>query len=344
MTLPKLATFATLGEMSVAARRPDYVLDGVIERGAMSLLFGDPASGKSLLALDWSCCIASGRSWLGRTVQQGTVIYIAGEGRGGIGRRGKAWSLRNDAPMEDLPVYVTKYGANFLDPEDVAEMKEEIRRAPPPVAIIVVDTLARATPGMNEDRANEVGAFVEVCDDLRDEFGAAVLVLHHSPHRDKSRAKGSVALKGAVDVELALKRTSREDIVKLVCTKLKDGEPLSDVFLRFQSVDLPTPAGERMTSAVLVQCDLTTERDGKARKSRQTPNDRLFAAALGTEPSPADTVRKRFIEAHGGEMDNAAQNFGRARKRALRRGWFVEGPTGLTPIPEAMSRDGANGQ
>lgn len=333
-TLPKLPTFDRAYELANNRRRADWLIAGVIERGTFGMLFGDPGAGKSFLALAWSLAIANGLEWLGRPVQRGSVAYVAGEGHRGLGRRLAAWAKHNGTPLDTTPLYITSY-SNFLDEENIEETIEELKRAPQPIALIVVDTLARVTPGMNEDRANEVGQFVEACDRLREEFNATVLVLHHSPHSDKSRAKGSIALKGAVDFEDGLMTTSEDGVIKLTRTKMKDGDPFPDVFMRFQPVEL-----DDTTSAVLVECDAPSERSGKARKITLSANDRLFLLTLGTEPTDEAKVRTAFLERHPtGNRDSAAKGYVRARRRGLQRQWFIEDGKTLIPSAAAIMRD-----
>lgn len=339
--LPTLPTYVTGHAMATTPHHADWLIQSFVPRGSFGLLFGDPGAGKSFLALAWSCAVATGQDWLGRPVQRGSAIYIAGEGFGGIGRRLAAWSAHSEAPLGGVPLYVSKYGANFLDPDDMAETIEELKRAPEPIALIVVDTMARATPGMNEDRANEVGAFVQTCDNLRQTFpGSTILVLHHSPHSDKGRAKGSIALKGAVDFEAGLMTTSEEGVVKLTCTKMKDGEPFADMFLRFQPVEV----GDT-TSAVLVECEPPSERYGKRRKISLSANDKLFLLTLGTEPMEEAKVRAGFVQRHpSGNRETAAKGYVRARRRGLQRGWFAEEGKTLIPSTADIMRDRSDRQ
>ena len=57
-----------------------WLIDGMIEAGAMGPLYGPSKSGKSFAALDWALCIATGRPWQGREVTKVRFVYIVGEG------------------------------------------------------------------------------------------------------------------------------------------------------------------------------------------------------------------------------------------------------------------------
>src|SRR5260221_8522594 len=67
--------------------KSNMIIKGVIEQDSSALLFGDTGSGKTFLAGDMGIHIAAGRSWFGRKVQRGGVIYIAAEGGLSVRRR-----------------------------------------------------------------------------------------------------------------------------------------------------------------------------------------------------------------------------------------------------------------
>jgi hypothetical protein len=65
--------------------------------------------------------------------------------------------------------------------------------------------------------------FVVAIDDMKARFpGCCVLIVHHSGHGDKQRARGAMALKGALDFEFRVEKKGRE--VQLINTKMKDAE------------------------------------------------------------------------------------------------------------------------
>lgn len=337
MTLPIVPRFDTAKDLTRNPKPIDWLVDGMIPSGLFGILFGEPYAGKSLLALAWSCAIASGKGWLGRKAKPGVVFYIAGEGQSGIGRRVSAWCDANGVSPDEIKLYVSQRGTNLLDPKELGELRRKIQSVydeGEDVRLIVIDTKTRAAPGMNEDRAEEVMQFVAACNALQTEYfdePPSVLVLDHTGHHDKTRAKGSISMKGACDFEFGILRTSTDSIVKLTCTKMKDGDRPADQFLRLKPVSM---------SMVLVDCEEPPARSGKAPRFKLRANDVLFAKALG-DGQDAAAVRAAFIAAHPTGQGDAAQNYLRAKKRALTRGWFVEGEDHmLTPNAQAMERDG----
>lgn len=71
--------------------------------------------------------------------------------------------------------------------------------------LIVLDSQAAVSPGTKENDADEmVGFFLQSLRPLARATNAAVVVLHHTPHDDKGRPRGSVAILGSADETLGL--------------------------------------------------------------------------------------------------------------------------------------------
>jgi len=95
----------------IEIRPPDWLLRGMLERDTFALVFGDPGTGKSFLAIDWACRVATGTPWRGHAVQGGTVVYVAGEGQQGFGRRIRAWSEHNGVSLAEAPLFIAPAAA-----------------------------------------------------------------------------------------------------------------------------------------------------------------------------------------------------------------------------------------
>lgn len=65
----------------------EWLIDGVLLGASFAVLFGEPGSFKTFLALDWALSIAAGRDWCGRVTKKAMVVYVAAEGVGGIKKR-----------------------------------------------------------------------------------------------------------------------------------------------------------------------------------------------------------------------------------------------------------------
>jgi hypothetical protein len=264
--------FVAVGEITKNLKPISWLINDYIESHTLSLLFGDPASGKSFIAIDMACCIATGHEWHSKPVEQGAVFYIAGEGHNGLGRRFKAWEVHNDIDISNAPLYVARRPAQLYDRDSAMKVIEAVQKLAEDNKVtpklIVVDTLARNFGGADENSTKDMNQFVYHVDELKDTWKATAMIVHHSGHAEKDRARGSIALKGALDQEFAVKKQS-ETIVSLVNTKMKDGEKPKDKNFEFITIDLPSEGMMPITSAALVETDKVTKTRGGKKLSPQ---------------------------------------------------------------------------
>ena len=274
-------------------RPPDWLLRDYIERNTLAMLFGPPEAGKSFCAIDIGLSVACGVDWHGVRVKAGPVIYIAGEGRQGLGRRFKAWSINAGLELDGRPFAVSSTATALTDGRALEELDDaldgfaEVHGQP---ALIVVDTLNRNFGPGDENSANDMGALIAACDAVRERTGATVLLVHHSGHDDSDRSRGSSALRGGVDAEYRMSR--RGDLITFEATKMKDGtRPAPITFcLRSVDLDLHDDEGDAITSAVL---DRTTPEPTEKEVQQETIRSlheaglsvRKVAAELGISKS-----------------------------------------------------------
>ena len=95
-----------------------------------------------------------------------------GEERFGIRRRVEAWhrDRRVTLDRETKNLHFSIQGLNFRDPDSIAAIKADLRLVND-VQLIIVDTLARSFDGGNENAPQDMGEFIQGCDDLMHEFG-----------------------------------------------------------------------------------------------------------------------------------------------------------------------------
>jgi hypothetical protein len=226
-----------------------WLIHGVLPQGAFSALYGPPGSFKSFIALDIAHSIATGRPWMGKEVTEaGAVLYIAGEGFGGIGARIKALKIHHQTE-DGAPIYVIRHQLNLRSSiEDfnalVLAVEILVQQSGIEFKQIVIDTLARAFGGGDENSASDMMQFVVTCGHIQQIVqGAGLLFIHHSG-KDSSRGmRGSSSLLAAVDTELELLRIedSMKGLVRIA--KQKDGSDNERYGFEMVTVELPAPAG-----------------------------------------------------------------------------------------------------
>ena len=250
--------FVSAGELLTDPKPTQFLVDELLEDGSLALLFAPPSAGKSFLALSWSACIATGNPWMGRDVQQGPVFYLAGEGHAGIARRLKAWELHHGVSLTDAPIFVSKVPAALMDVTSAASVVQAIQDLEmlyDKPALIVVDTFARNMGTGDENSNADIGTFVNHIDRMKGKLGCSVLLVHHSGHMEKDRARGGSALNAAMDASFQLEPKVGEAIV-LTQRKAKESEPCKPMQFELQQVTLPgwlDSKGREMHSAVLVE-------------------------------------------------------------------------------------------
>jgi hypothetical protein len=255
-----------------------WLIDKVLPVGSFSALYGPPGSFKSFHALHIAHCIATGTPWMGNEVtESGAVLYIAGEGFGGVGARIKACKQHHQTE-DGAPIYVIRHQLNLRSSvEDFNALMLAVEMLVMDTGIdfklIVVDTLARAFGGGDENSASDMMQFVVTCGHIQKIVqGAALMILHHSGKDSAKGMRGSSALLGAVDTELELIRF--EDSMKGIIrtAKQKDGEDGTRTGFEMVTVELAPPAGslhigEPVTS-LAVQASEIGEHEDKKNKGK----------------------------------------------------------------------------
>jgi len=221
---------------------PEPLIAGVLYCDSLAWIQGKSGDGKSFLAIDMGGSVGTGITWQGYPTTQGLVLYLAAEGAAGIKRRIRAWEESMGRAMNNVLFLPLAVQAG-LDGEWQAlrELVTELR----PI-LVIIDTQARVTVGMEENAARDMGIFVHKLSQLRKSCGACILVVHHQG-RNGDHMRGSTALYGSADTEIQVSKDDLDLTVK--CGKQKDAEPFDDIRLRMvptlDSVVLVPDAGRR---------------------------------------------------------------------------------------------------
>lgn len=206
---------------------PEWLIADYLAQDSLALLYGPSGTSKTFLALDWAMHVSTGLWWHGHEVKQGRVLYVIAEGARGIGRRIDAWEEHHEERMSTAGLWdgteVIDWrpeALNLFDPLAVAPLiLAAMYRRP---ALIVFDTLARCTLGAEENSAKDMGQVVAALDQIRTQTKACVLLVHHTGKDAANGARGSSALKAAMDTELEITAVDHRLVVKV--TKQKDDE------------------------------------------------------------------------------------------------------------------------
>ena len=114
--------------------------------------------------------------------------------------------------------------------------------------LIVLDTLARLTPGAEENSTKDMGEAVREIDNLRRRFNATVLLIYH-PGKHGGLERGSGAPRGAADVMIKCIRTNKYTTT-LSCDKMKDAEEFQSLSVQFEYHEFDDGSSSLAVSAI----------------------------------------------------------------------------------------------
>ena len=209
----------------------NWLVEDIIERETFGLVFGDSASGKSLLIQDMCFCVSAGIDWHGKQTQKGNVLYVVGEGQLGLQKRFKAISEKYRI-KENSNLFISERPAALMCPEDTNEVRELIDSIGN-VTLIVIDTLHRNFGAGDENSSKDFAQFLNNIDKQLKPCGATILAIHHSGHGDKDRGRGSSAIRAAMDFEYKVEKKNVDNILCFSNTKMKDFTPPPSMYFDF---------------------------------------------------------------------------------------------------------------
>ena len=240
-------TFEQVGPFSASAMDVAYLIDDVIPKAGLAIMYGESGSGKSFLAIDFAMAIANGTKWRDHDTEQGNVAYVCAEGAGGFKRRMTAYATYNDYDLNAAPFYVLGDAPNLSEVEDTRELIKALKLVKP--KIVFIDTLAQSFVG-NENSGEDIGRVLAHCKAIHKITGATVVLVHHSGKDTTKGARGHSSLRAACDAEIEILREG--DTRSATVTKMKDGDDGREYGFKLITVDLGVNSkGKAITSCVV---------------------------------------------------------------------------------------------
>lgn len=128
---------------------PEYLIEGVMQRGRLYTLTGPTGTGKTAFMVHAAYCIAAGQQVCGLEVEQGAVLYLAGENPDDVRAR-VIGTLEQMGMAADLPVYWVP--GTFSIRHDMEALKAAAANIPN-IVLVVVDTFQAYFDG-DDDNSN----------------------------------------------------------------------------------------------------------------------------------------------------------------------------------------------
>lgn len=190
------------------------IYDGFIYENQINMIFSDGGQGKSILAL--AVC-----NHAIKHDKCDSIIYVDND-------NGVA-TLKNRVPLliEKMGDKLHYYGKGLMESEKIIEIIDKLallKKQKERVLIVVDSLLFFVQGGVMAD--TDVTPFMTKLQNLRDNFGATVILLHHTKKPQKEDKfptfYGSVQIKNAVDIAWAMIRNKNT-----ITLKKEKGRPLS---------------------------------------------------------------------------------------------------------------------
>ena len=280
----------------------------------LGIIYGPTKSGKSFVGLDLALCLATGQRFFSQLVRPCKVIYAFLEGWGGLRTRLMAWSNHNE---ESLPENLSflKGPLDLRKPEHVDKLIETA----PTNGVLIIDTLARAMPGVDENSGRDMSIIIDALDRIQQAMNGLVLVLAHTGKDERAGLRGHTSLMAAADVAWLFSRQGDARFFRV--DKSKDGPDGACFGFSLESVALGNnDEGDEMSSCVVCQ-----ERAPQSRKamhpSLQYALSSFDEAAAGKCGASKEEWRKVYYKGH--TADNVATKqkaFVRAKKDLIEQG------------------------
>lgn len=320
-----------------------YVVKNVIAPGQLGCIFGQPGAGKSVLAPHLAYAVAQGRAAFGQRTKKGGVFYVCAEDEAGMRQRVAALRKRHGAAPD---FHLVAGVSSLLDPErgDLARLQQLAEEHKP--SLIVVDTLAAAAPGLDENASADMSRIVDAMRSLTLQ-GAAVLLVHHSP-KSGDTPHGHSVLNGALDMSMLVAADpAAEGVIRGQLQKNRNGPCTLDIAFRIDAAAMGQDEdGDAVTAPICLERtaeEVRADRKQKMSKTEAATERVLVERAIAHLPPNAPVDPANLPPVPVEEWAGMCEEPGiicERKERRDRRKAFNETRNGLLAKNRVMIRDG----
>jgi hypothetical protein len=337
----------------------DAVVEGLVHRNSITLIYGPPKSGKSFFATALLMAIAAGDiEFMGHDIVEAGLpaLYVSLEGHNGFPKRLKAiakdrgwteetfpknWALaRGQACLIEMRGRAR--GVFVARPDDILAKIKEMKAAGLTPAVICIDTVFRSISPGNVSQPDHMGAYIEALGTIA-AMRIAVVAVHHEIKRGGTYT-GSVALGGAADNIIHTERldgTLRSFEVEAA----KDDAECEPRTFELEVMDIGLSRRGRPLTSCIVRNRGATPVGARKRKKMDSLErayleayDRLADGAATSKGHKGEDVKKVSVDAirealkqngrlelENGKLPHRERNrLSRAKTALMDAGWVVE--------------------
>jgi len=194
-----------IDELSEEYEPPDELIQNLLVKKTVSVVYGDSNSGKTFFCLSLARDVSEGWDCYGRKTEKGLVLYIATEAPGSIKMRLQAMKKHHNYHFKNIAVVKKPINLyqNQTDHIKIIELVTEVeKKRGQKVNFIIADTLAQISAGADENGVKDMSPIMQKFSLISEMTNTSVLVIHHSG-KDKSKgARGSSSIYAHVNTEI----------------------------------------------------------------------------------------------------------------------------------------------
>jgi hypothetical protein len=226
----------------------EWAVQGLLVRRGISLIYGEPKTGKSLLMQSIACVAAAEytsedqRTWCGYPACKMKILYVAAEGFPGLMGRHDCFKQINGVRINDENFRYLRRPINyFINDGDWKQAALDLKAQKFCPDYIITDTLARSVLGGDERSEKDMAKVFTNAEGFCEEMNGAGMGLIGHATKDGTNYRGSPAIYAMVD---GLSEVTRKGLaITWTCRDFKDAEPFEPVTVRCESAEVDTEMG-----------------------------------------------------------------------------------------------------
>ena len=285
---------------------PEYLIDGVVQRGRLYTLTAPTGSGKTAVMLYASVALATGGQFCGLDVEQGDVLFLAGENPDDV-------RARFIATLEFYGIDPRKCRLHFIAGTfsiraDMEALKAEAAKLPN-LCLVVVDTFAAYFDGDDENSNAQALDFARVVRGLTNSASKPAVIMPAHPVKNASKTnlapKGGSSLVNEVDGNLTL--WSEDGIITMHWQVKHRGPDFPPIRLELERKECPrlTDKNGKIIPTVLAKPVLQMRATQLVRERLSVEDKFLLSLHDAPEMSQRERCRALGIMRRDGEPDTA---------------------------------------
>lgn len=258
---------------------PVYVVEGIVQRGTLCALTAVTNHGKTAVSLALAVCVATGRKFAGKEIQQGKVMILCGENPDGFRTRLQATISHMGLERGDVAGLINVVPLPLAIANHVEQIVAEGRAAGGEYALVLVDTSVSYFSGDNEDdnlQARNHAWHLRALSELPG-HPAIIANCHPTKNADKDALlpRGGGAFLNEIDVNLTV--WAEGESATLHWHRKKRGPDFEPIPFEFIGMSI-NEHGVNVPAVVAVH--ITEDRADNIRRQRSQEEDRLLHALL----------------------------------------------------------------